>query len=98
MPSEARLKEILDGLQEEAQAFVVIVDARDEEGQTYVQAALSGPECWQLEFRSGSAARHYQAANPVDFEGMSLLLRRYAVRENGWQEAVEGVVWRKAKI
>ena len=98
LPGEARLTEILEGLEEQEQAFIVIVDARDEEGQTYLQAALNEPDWWLVEFRSGSAARHYRAATLVDFDGISLLLRRYAAREKGWKEALEGLVWRKAEV
>lgn len=95
LPSQSRLSEILEALRERHEAFIVIVDAREEDGQTYLQAALSGPDSWMLEFRAGSAARHYRAAGLVDFDALGDVLRRYALRDEGWKEAVAGVVWRK---
>jgi hypothetical protein len=74
-------------LREHAAADEFFAILSEDEG-TYIQTASCGPGRFELEYRDGSAMRHYRCAeSPLDLDGVVRAFRSYYLKNSTWRTA-----------
>ncbi|MFI6152887.1 hypothetical protein ACIBCA_09360 [Kitasatospora sp. NPDC051170] len=82
------LTRALEQLEVPGRDFLVLSRAEED----YAQAYQHGPEDWQIEYREGSAERHYQTTEHQSREQTERLLWGWISADPDWQEEV---TWRR---
>ena len=91
-PSEDLLFILLSDIEEGAEEYVVVHRLGSE--QTYAQATVLGDSTFLIEYRDGSADRHF-AAESSDKRVVHAAMTGWAFQLPGWQDLLE---WRPAGI
>lgn len=90
-PSEDRLLELLADVDRGHQGFLIVERTDDPSGHTYAQTARLDDGSYTVEYRDGSAERHF--ATQVDgVRVVHQLLTGWAARRQGWHD---GRQWRR---
>lgn len=84
----AALVRAMEQLEEPGRDFLVLSRA----DEVYAQAYQHGPEDWQVEYREGSAERHYQTVEHQSREQAERLLQGWISATPDWQD---GTTWRR---
>jgi hypothetical protein len=84
-PSEDLLFELLSDIEAGEGSFVIVELAADSNGQTYAQAARRDDGSYIVEYRDGSADRHYGTA-VADMRTAHKLLTGWACEIPGWKQ------------
>jgi hypothetical protein len=88
----ADVAEVVAGLIEVGQAFVILNDDRDD--AAYIQAAGTVGEDFIVEYRDGCAGEHYRADRRAKAAELVELLSMYLSRDPRWKDATTWHRWR----
>lgn len=93
-PSEDLLFILLEDIRDQHELFLIVERTRDPSGQTYMQVIRTEDSKYQLEYRDGSADRHFFAitANMRDAHDV---LTKWAFELPNWDTAMQ---WQPLKV
>lgn len=97
-PSDERLHDLLADMNLTARFVVVERLDREPAGEHYMQVYLNDDFSYQVEYRDGSAERHFQAHVPrqhsiIGCEPVARVLQSWAADRPGWREALSWTPW-----
>jgi hypothetical protein len=87
-PSEDLLFILLEDIRDRHELFVIVERTRDASGQTFIQAIRTDDSKYRLEYRDGSADRHFFAVT-ADMRTAHEVLTKWSFELPGWDTAVE---------
>lgn len=97
-PSEDVLHDLLADMSLKYRFVIVERLDREPGGQHYMQVYLNDDLSYQVEYREGSADRHFQAHVPrqpdlIGVQPVAQVLADWAFDRPGWREALPWVPW-----
>ena len=90
-PTEDQLLGLLADVEQGHQGFLIVERTDDASGHTYAQTARLDDGTYTVEYRDGSADRHF-ATQVLDVAGVHELLTGWAFERGGWHD---GRQWRR---
>ncbi|MFI8849733.1 hypothetical protein [Streptomyces sp. 891-h] len=99
-PSEDKLYDLLADMNLRFRFVIVERPRRQPLGQHYMQVHLNDDFSYQVEYREGSAERHFQAHVPaqppiIGCEPVARVLQAWAFDRPGWREALPWSRWQE---
>jgi N6-adenosine-specific RNA methylase IME4 len=93
-PSEDLLFILLEDIRDKDELFVIVERLADASGQTYMQAIRTADSRFRLEYRDGSAGRHF-FAETADMRLAHDVLTKWAFELPGWETVMP---WKKLDL
>ena len=86
-PSEDLLFILLEDIRDKHELFLIVERVRDASGQTYMQVIREEDSTYRLEYRDGSADRHFFAVT-ADMREAHNVLTKWSFELPGWDSAM----------
>jgi len=86
-PSEDLLFILLEDIRDKHELFLIVERVRDTSGQTYMQVIREEFSTYRLEYRDGSADRHFFAVT-ADMREAHDVLTKWSFELPGWDTAI----------
>ncbi len=93
-PSEDLLFILLEDIRDKHELFMIVERVRDASGQTFIQAIRTEDAQYRLEYRDGSADRHFFAIT-ADMREAHDILTKWSFELPGWDTAIK---WQSLKM
>ena len=87
-PSEDLLLILLEDIRDKDELFMIVERVRDASGQTYMQVIREDDATYRVEYRDGSADRHFFAVT-ADLREAHAVLTTWSFELPGWDTAMQ---------